>query len=82
MHILSYSTSRMLAIIEQECVAQTVITVVHRLQHIERFDSVALLQNEALVEFDAPGALLGRESEFRKLYTASQMWFSSGINNA
>ncbi|KAJ5971441.1 ABC transporter integral membrane type 1 [Penicillium vulpinum] len=63
---------RMLEIIEQECAAQTVIAVVHRLRHIERFDSVALLQNGSLIEFDAPGALLGRESEFRKLYTASQ----------
>ncbi|CAG8898199.1 unnamed protein product [Penicillium egyptiacum] len=63
---------QMLEIIEQECAAQTVIAVVHRLRHIERFHSVALLQHGALVEFDAPGALLGRESEFRKLYTASQ----------
>ncbi|KGO51314.1 ABC transporter, integral membrane type 1 [Penicillium expansum] len=64
--------TRMLEIIEQECAEQTVIAVVHRLQHIERFDRIALLQNGALVEFDAPGALLGRESEFRKLYTASR----------
>ncbi|KAJ5756916.1 ABC transporter integral membrane type 1 [Penicillium nucicola] len=64
--------NRMLDIIEQECAAQTVIAVVHRLRHIERFDSVALLQNGAVVEFDAPAALLARESEFRKLYTASK----------
>lgn len=64
--------SRILEIIEQECAAQTVIAVVHRLRHIERFDKVALLQHGELVEFDAPRALLGRESEFRKLHTASQ----------
>ncbi|KAJ5752890.1 ABC transporter integral membrane type 1 [Penicillium odoratum] len=64
--------ARMLDIIEQECATQTVIAVVHRLQHIERFDSVALLQHGTLVEFDAPGALLGRESKFRQLYTALQ----------
>lgn len=62
--------SRILEIIEQECAAQTVIAVVYRLRHIERFDKVALLQHGELVEFDAPRALLGRESEFRKLYTA------------
>lgn len=63
--------SRILEIIEQECAGQTVIAVVHRLRHIERFDKVALLQHGELVEFDAPRALLGRESEFRKLHTAS-----------
>ncbi|KAJ5627981.1 ABC transporterintegral membrane type 1 [Penicillium lividum] len=64
--------ARMLDIIEQECATQTVIAVVHRLRHIERFDKVALLQHGTLVEFDAPGALLGRESKFRQLYTALQ----------
>ncbi|KAJ5685180.1 hypothetical protein N7536_007799 [Penicillium majusculum] len=54
-----------------ECAGQTVIAVVHRLRYIERFDKVALLQHGELVEFDAPRALLGRESEFRKLHTAS-----------
>ncbi|KAL2699214.1 hypothetical protein AAEP93_009189 [Penicillium crustosum] len=63
--------SRILEIIEQECAGQTVIAVMHRLRHIERFDKVALLQHVELVEFDAPRALLGRESEFRKLHTAS-----------
>ncbi|KAJ5937598.1 ABC transporter integral membrane type 1 [Penicillium verhagenii] len=64
--------ARMLGIIEQECAEQTVIAVVHRLRHIERFDSVALLRQGAVVEFDAPKVLLGRDSEFRKLFTASQ----------
>ncbi|KAJ5917233.1 ABC transporter integral membrane type 1 [Penicillium verhagenii] len=63
---------RMLEIIEQECAGQTVIAVVHRLRHIERFDGVALLRQGAVVEFDAPNVLLGRDSEFRKLFTASQ----------
>lgn len=63
--------SRILEIIEQECAGQTIIAVVHRLRHIERFDRVALLQHGELVEFDAPRALLGRESGFRKLQTAS-----------
>ncbi|KAJ6021906.1 ABC transporter integral membrane type 1 [Penicillium herquei] len=64
--------ARMLEIIEQECMGQTVIAVVHRLRHIGRFDSVVLLSQGTVVEFDTPEALLGRESEFRKLYTASQ----------
>lgn len=64
--------ARMLDIIEQECVGQTVIAVVHRLRHIRRFDSVALLRQGTVVEFDTPEALLGRDSEFHKLYTASQ----------
>ncbi|KAJ5709213.1 ABC transporter integral membrane type 1 [Penicillium malachiteum] len=64
--------AQMLEIIEQECVGQTVIAVVHQLRHIGRFDSVALLSQGTVVEFDAPEALLGLDSEFRKLYTASQ----------
>ncbi|KAJ5199141.1 ABC transporter integral membrane type 1 [Penicillium cf. griseofulvum] len=64
--------TQILEIIEQECAARTVIAVAHRLRHIERFDTVALLQHGGLVAFDSPGALLGRDSEFRKLYTASQ----------
>jgi ABC-type multidrug transport system fused ATPase/permease subunit len=54
--------TRMLEIIEQESVAHMVVAVVHRLRHIERVDSVALLQH-GTVEFDSPGALLRRESE-------------------
>ncbi len=64
--------ARMLGIIEQEYVTQTVVAVMHRLRHIKRFDRVALLQRGRLVEYDEPEAWLAHDSEFRKLYTASR----------
>jgi ABC-type multidrug transport system fused ATPase/permease subunit len=59
-------------IIEREFAGQTVISVVHRLRYIDRFDRVALLKQGSLVEWDSPAALLGWDSEFRKLYLALQ----------
>lgn len=49
----------------------TVLAVMHRLTHITRYDKVALLDNGHLMEFDAPQALLSRESRFAGLYQAS-----------
>ncbi|KAJ5140959.1 hypothetical protein N7448_004367 [Penicillium atrosanguineum] len=60
-------------IIEKDFASQTVISVMHRLRYIERFDRVALLKHGRLVEFDTPQALLARPSEFRSFYHAKQM---------
>jgi ATP-binding cassette subfamily C (CFTR/MRP) protein 1 len=49
----------------------TVVSVMHRLTHIKRYDKVALLDHGHLVEYDAPGALLGRKSRFASLYKTS-----------
>jgi ABC-type multidrug transport system fused ATPase/permease subunit len=57
-------------VIEQEFANQTVIAVVHRFTYINRFNRVVLMEHGELVECDSPLALLGRDSEFRKLYTA------------
>lgn len=62
----------MQAIIEREFAAQTVISVIHRLRYIERFDCVALLKHGRLVEFDSPQELLARPSEFRSFYHAKK----------
>jgi ATP-binding cassette, subfamily C (CFTR/MRP), member 1 len=66
----SNTESIMQEIIEKEFSTQTVISVVHRFRYIHRFDRVALLKNGELVEFDSPGSLLDRDSEFKVLYTA------------
>ena len=63
----------MQAIIEQGFASQTVLSVMHRLRYIERYDRVALLKQGRLVEFDSPQALLARDSEFRSLYRAKQI---------
>jgi ABC-type multidrug transport system fused ATPase/permease subunit len=62
----------MQAIIEKEFASQTVISVIHRLRYIERFDRVALLKNGQLLECDSPQALLKRPSEFQSFYRARQ----------
>ncbi|KAJ5085131.1 hypothetical protein N7532_009902 [Penicillium argentinense] len=62
----------MQAIIETEFASQTVISVIHRLRYIERFDRVALLKNGQLLECDSPQALLKRPSEFQSFYRARQ----------
>ena len=48
--------------------SHTVISVLHRFRHIDRFDRVALLKGGKIVECDSPQVLLARNSEFRKLY--------------
>lgn len=57
-------------VIEKEFARQTIISIVHRLRYIDRYDRVVLLDSGALVECDAPNVLLERNSEFRKLYMA------------
>jgi ATP-binding cassette, subfamily C (CFTR/MRP), member 1 len=48
--------------------SQTVIAILHRLRHIDRFDRIVLLKRGQIVECDSPRALLERNSEFRKLF--------------
>jgi ABC-type multidrug transport system fused ATPase/permease subunit len=62
----------MQAIIEREFASQTVISVVHRLRFIERFDRVALMKQGHLVECDRPQTLLSTRSEFRAFYHTRQ----------
>ncbi|GAT28046.1 ATP-binding cassette transporter [Aspergillus luchuensis] len=57
-------------IIEQNFRHQTVIAVIHRFAHIDRFDRVAFLEDGEMLECDAPQALLGRDCNFRQLYRA------------
>lgn len=55
-------------IIDTEFRGCTVIAVMHRLQHVARYDKVALLENGALLEFDEPGSLMARKTRFAELY--------------
>ncbi|MCJ1404727.1 hypothetical protein MMC11_007953 [Xylographa trunciseda] len=55
-------------LIREEFHDRTVIVIAHRLDTILDFDRIALLRNGELVEYDSPGNLLGRPSEFRELY--------------
>ena len=62
--------SIMLQLIKKEFVEQTVLAVLHRFKVIHLFDRVAVLKDWMLVECDKSEILLGRDSEFRRLYGA------------
>lgn len=55
-------------ILETEFSSHTVLSVLHRLRYIHRYDRVAVLNEGVLVEFDTPAALLARDSRFAELY--------------
>ncbi|PYH44095.1 P-loop containing nucleoside triphosphate hydrolase protein [Aspergillus saccharolyticus JOP 1030-1] len=63
--------SLMDSIISEEFVDCTVISIVHRYENISWFDTVAVMENGVVVEFDRPAILLARETRFRHLYTSS-----------
>ncbi|TDZ20182.1 ABC transporter atnG [Colletotrichum orbiculare MAFF 240422] len=64
--------SRMQDIIDREFSKQTVISIIHRLRFADRYDRVLLLKQGRAVEWDSPKALLERDSEFRRLFAATQ----------
>ena len=57
-------------IIDTEFTDRTVLAVIHRLDHIDSYDKVALLENGALVEYDTPAALLAGPTRFAKLHSS------------
>ncbi|KAK1478926.1 ABC transporter [Colletotrichum abscissum] len=63
---------KMQRIIEEEFLEQTVISVIHRLRFIEKYDRVLLLKQGEVVEWDSPDTLLATDSEFKKLLAATQ----------
>ncbi|KAK1622116.1 ABC transporter [Colletotrichum phormii] len=63
---------KMQRIIEEEFSDQTVVSVTHRLRFIEKYDRVLLLKQGEVVEWNTPNALLATESEFKKLFAATQ----------
>jgi ATP-binding cassette, subfamily C (CFTR/MRP), member 1 len=56
--------------IEAEFRRQTIISVLHRFNFVDRYDRVVVLKHGKLVESDSPIAVLGKESIFRELYNA------------
>lgn len=65
------SDELMQRVIREEFGDATVVAVAHRLDTILDFGRIALLGGGELRELDTPENLLGRDSEFRKLYISS-----------
>lgn len=55
-------------IIDTEFRDCTVISIMHRLHYVTKYDRVALLDAGTLVEYDEPSKLLEGHTRFRGLY--------------
>ncbi|KAJ5725037.1 multidrug resistance-associated protein [Penicillium malachiteum] len=55
-------------VITEQFKPHTVISVLHRYTHIRQFDRVVVIENGIIIEDGSPETLLGKETEFRKLY--------------
>ncbi|OAA74978.1 ABC transporter, transmembrane domain, type 1 [Akanthomyces lecanii RCEF 1005] len=64
-------------VLETEFAGKTVLSVVHRLGYIERYDKVVVLQKGELMEFDAPGSLLAQPSMLAAMKRAGTRGSSS-----
>lgn len=71
-------------VLETEFAGKTVLSVVHRLGYIDRYDKVAVLQKGELMEFDAPATLLAQPSMLAAMKRAgnrSSSGSSAGSDN-
>ncbi|KAJ5614845.1 ATP-binding cassette transporter [Penicillium herquei] len=59
-------------VIAEQFKSHTVISVLHRFTHIQQYDRVVVIEDGIIIENDSPAHLLGRETEFRKLYGLMQ----------
>ncbi|KAL4991624.1 P-loop containing nucleoside triphosphate hydrolase protein [Aspergillus falconensis] len=59
-------------VLETEFASHTILSVIHRLRYVQRYDSVAVLDGGVLVEFDKPDALLQRESRLREMWRSGE----------
>jgi ATP-binding cassette, subfamily C (CFTR/MRP), member 1 len=58
----------MQSIIDSEFKHATVLSIIHRLEHIHQYDQVILLENGELVEYGNPRILLGADTKLANLY--------------
>ena len=57
-------------IIDTEFKHTTVLAIMHRLNHVMKYEKVALLENGELQEFDEPTKLIEGDSRFAELWRA------------
>lgn len=58
-------------VIDTEFKQCTVLAVMHRLNHVLKYNKVALLGDGVLLEFDDTASLLAKETQFAELYRSS-----------
>ena len=59
-------------IIDRHFASHTILSVMHRLDHVRKYDRVALLEAGRVIEFDDPAVLLSRPSRFSALYASRE----------
>jgi len=64
----SETEALMQEIIDTEFKHCTVVAVMHRLDFVDRYDKVALMDSGHLLEYDAPATLLAGPTRFAALY--------------
>lgn len=57
-------------IIDRHFASHTILSVMHRLDHVRKYDRVALLEAGEVVEFDDPAVLLAQPSKFAALHAS------------
>jgi ABC-type multidrug transport system fused ATPase/permease subunit len=67
-------------VIETEFAEQTVLSVVHRLRYIDRYDKVAVMHNGNIAEFDSPEVLLSKPSILASMKRAGESASSRNSN--
>ena len=63
--------SIMQEIVDTEFKHTTVLAIMHRLNHVTKYDKVALLDHGELIEFDEPSKLIAADSQFAELWRSS-----------
>lgn len=62
----------MQGIIDRHFAAHTVLSIMHRLEHVPRYDKVLMMDAGEVVEFESPEALLAWPSKFAALYASPE----------
>lgn len=59
-------------IIDSHFEGRTVISIMHRFNHVNSYDRVGVMHNKEIIEDGAPEMLLASNTAFSKLYHARQ----------
>jgi len=59
-------------VIDRHVASHTVLSAMHRLEHVRRYDKIVLFEAGEVVEFDDRAVLLAQPSRFAALYASRE----------
>lgn len=65
----STTEAKMQDIVDSEFKSQTVVSVLHRFNHVNSYNRVVVLKRGEIIESGSPATLLASDSVFRELYS-------------